>query len=59
MTLLEAKHVSVIRDGKRIVDSVSVSLQAPGLVAVIGPNGAGKSTLLLTLAGLLKPERGR
>lgn len=56
--MLEARDVSVIRDGKRIVDGVSVSLQAPGLVAVIGPNGAGKSTLLLTLAGLLAPEGG-
>lgn len=29
------------------------------LVALVGPNGAGKSTLLKTLAGLLKPARGR
>ena len=28
------------------------------VLAVVGPNGAGKSTLLLTLARLLKPERG-
>jgi tungstate transport system ATP-binding protein len=28
------------------------------ILAVVGPNGAGKSTLLLTLARLLKPDRG-
>jgi molybdate transport system ATP-binding protein len=28
-------------------------------VVVLGPNGAGKSTLVDTLAGLLRPERGR
>ncbi|HEX2996995.1 MAG TPA: ATP-binding cassette domain-containing protein, partial [Anaerolineales bacterium] len=28
------------------------------VLAVVGPNGAGKSTLLLTLARLLRPERG-
>lgn len=29
------------------------------LVTIIGPNGAGKTTLLLTIAGLLKPHRGK
>jgi tungstate transport system ATP-binding protein len=28
------------------------------VLGIVGPNGAGKSTLLLTLARLLKPERG-
>ncbi|MQW75806.1 ATP-binding cassette domain-containing protein [Nocardioides sp. dk4132] len=33
---------------------------APGeTLAVLGPNGAGKSTLLATVAGLLRPDRGR
>lgn len=35
-----------------------LSLFEGDVLAVVGPNGAGKSTLLLTLARLLKPERG-
>lgn len=31
----------------------------PGITAVMGPSGAGKSTLLFTIAGLLRPRRGR
>ncbi|MBL8550894.1 MAG: ABC transporter ATP-binding protein [Hyphomonadaceae bacterium] len=58
MAILEASGVSVLRGGKAIVDDVSASWSAPGLVGVIGPNGAGKSTLLLALAGLLRPEKG-
>ncbi|MEZ5095421.1 MAG: ATP-binding cassette domain-containing protein [Nocardioides sp.] len=28
-------------------------------VALLGPNGAGKSTILDTIAGLVRPDRGR
>jgi thiamine transport system ATP-binding protein len=37
----------------------SLSVAAPGRVAVMGPSGAGKSTLLLALAGFIRPEAGR
>lgn len=55
---IAADAIAVTRGGKRILDSVSVAFDAPGLVAVIGPNGAGKSTALLSLAGLLKIDAG-
>ncbi|MFZ5439446.1 MAG: ABC transporter ATP-binding protein [Myxococcota bacterium] len=32
---------------------------APGVTVVMGPSGAGKSTLLTTIAGLVRPARGR
>lgn len=37
-----------------------VSLQARSgeVTCLLGPNGAGKSTLMLTLAGILRPQRG-
>ncbi len=46
-------------DGKEALQDVSVQVAAGERVAVLGANGAGKSTLLKTMAGLLKPGRGR
>ena len=38
---------------------LELSLEAvPGTLALVGPSGAGKSTVLLTVAGLVRPERG-
>jgi branched-chain amino acid transport system ATP-binding protein len=37
---------------------VSLSAKAGEVTCLLGPNGAGKSTLMLTLAGILKPQRG-
>jgi ABC-type multidrug transport system ATPase subunit len=41
------------------LDGTSGSFAAGEIVALEGENGSGKSTLLLTLAGILKPHRGR
>lgn len=56
--LLEAEKLSVVRQGRALLDSVSVSAAAGELVGVVGPNGAGKSTLLAALAGINKIEGG-
>ena len=44
--------VSVLRD-------VSLGVEALETVSVLGANGAGKTTLLNTIAGILRPTRGR
>lgn len=47
--LLELKNVTVVRCGKKILDSVSLSIEQGEHVAIIGPNGSGKSSLIKTI----------
>ncbi|MCC8965098.1 heme ABC transporter ATP-binding protein [Bradyrhizobium sp. Pear76] len=57
-TLLEAQSVSMTVGGAKLVDAVSLQIDAGEMVAIVGPNGAGKSTLLRMLSGDLRPSRG-
>ncbi len=41
-----------------ILDSVSLTLNTPGIYVVRGPSGSGKSTVLDLLAGLRTPQSG-
>lgn len=47
-SLLELKNVTVVRGGKKILDSFSLSIARGENVAIIGPNGSGKSSLIKT-----------
>lgn len=55
---LQARNITVERSGRRLLDSVSLSIGWGEIVVLIGPNGAGKSTLLKTLSGTLNPTSG-
>jgi iron complex transport system ATP-binding protein len=57
--LLVAEGVSLTRDTRRILDSVSLDVRSGKLLAVIGPNGAGKSSLLSVMSGLWQADTGR
>ena len=54
---LEAKNLSVVLGGQKIIDIPSFNVFPNEVIVIIGPNGSGKTTLLLTLATLLKPEK--
>jgi ABC-type multidrug transport system ATPase subunit/pSer/pThr/pTyr-binding forkhead associated (FHA) protein/ABC-type multidrug transport system permease subunit len=57
---IEAVDVIVnSREGKRLIEPVSMTIYPSELVAVMGPAGAGKTTLLKALNGYTKPAEGR
>ena len=56
--LIEATDLSVTRQGRRILDNVSLRLAENDFITLIGPNGAGKSVLLRHLLKLETPASG-
>jgi zinc transport system ATP-binding protein len=57
--LIAAQNITVIRQGKAILDNVSLAIGTHDFVTVIGPNGAGKSMLLKCLMGFYEPDAGQ
>jgi len=55
---LEARQISVVRGGRKLIDHVSLCVQPGHLHALVGPNGSGKSTILRALAGLWAVANG-
>ncbi|MGK4585526.1 ABC transporter ATP-binding protein [Kitasatospora sp. HPMI-4] len=56
--LLRAREVDVVRDGRYLLRSVSLTVEAGQHWALLGANGAGKSTLLGLLGAVSHPTRG-
>jgi iron complex transport system ATP-binding protein len=56
--VLELVDVSVIRDGRVLVDQVSWSVAESERWVIVGPNGAGKTTLLNIAGSYLFPTSG-
>ena len=55
---LSARRLSFERDGRPVLDDISLTVGPATRLGVVGPNGVGKSTLLQLLAGLLAPSAG-
>jgi len=56
--VIECKNLRKGYGDRLLIDSLSFSLPAGGIVGIIGPNGAGKTTLFRMLSGAEKPDGG-
>jgi branched-chain amino acid transport system ATP-binding protein len=59
MRLLEVDDLHVAYGELEVLRGVSLNVEAGEIVTILGSNGAGKTTTLRSLAGLLRPARGR
>jgi len=55
---LDIRNVGYSIDGKKILDSVSWTVEPGEHWAILGPNGSGKTTLLRIACGFLWPNAG-
>ncbi|HEY5727901.1 MAG TPA: ABC transporter ATP-binding protein [Acidimicrobiia bacterium] len=56
--ILELDGVSKSFGALRVVDDLSLHLEAGEALGIVGPNGAGKTTLFNLIAGSLPPDSG-
>ena len=56
--MLEINDLATAYGKIEALKGVSLSAKAGEVTCLLGPNGAGKTTLMLTLAGILRPQRG-
>jgi ATP-binding cassette subfamily F protein uup len=57
-TILEMSDLVVERDGRRLIDGLTLALRPGERIGVVGPNGSGKTSLLLALQGELPVTSG-
>ncbi len=57
-SVVQFENVSVVRDGKLILDDITWAVGPDERWVIIGPNGAGKTTLLLLAAAHDHPTEG-
>lgn len=57
--MISLKNVSVLFEGRKVLDNFSFDFPKKGLVLITGASGSGKTTLLNVILGILKPNSGR
>jgi lipopolysaccharide export system ATP-binding protein len=58
LSLLEIENISKSFKKRKVVDSVSFTVDSGQIVGLLGPNGAGKTTSFYMVVGLIKPDTG-
>ena len=56
--MLEITDLATAYGKIEALKGVSLNAKAGEVTCLLGPNGAGKTTLMMTLAGILRPQRG-
>ena len=56
--MLDIKELATAYGKIEALKGVSLSAKPGEVTCLLGPNGAGKTTLMMTLAGILRPQRG-
>ncbi len=56
--VIDIQSLTYVRGGAKILDNISLRLEAGEFLGIIGPNGGGKTTLLRILTGLERDYEG-
>ena len=59
MSHLRAHHLAKSYKGRRVIEDVSLDVEAGQIVGLLGPNGAGKTTCFYMIVGLVPADHGR
>ena len=57
--VLAAKGLAKSYRGRRVVNGMSMSVNAGEIIGLLGPNGAGKTTCFYLMVGLVATDEGR
>lgn len=58
MKIIEFKNVEKSFNDKKVINTLSFSINKNEIVALIGTNGAGKTTTIRLILGIIKPDNG-
>jgi iron(III) transport system ATP-binding protein len=58
MSMIEFRSVCKDYNGRRVIDRLSLLIEAKERVVLFGPSGCGKSTVLHLIAGFVVPDSG-
>ncbi len=59
MSKLEARALTKVYGGRKVVSGVDLEIRPGEVVGLLGPNGAGKTTTFYMIVGLIRPDDGR
>ena len=57
-TLVKLENVGLQRNGRQLLENISLTIHPGEIITLIGPNGAGKTTLANIILGLITPDSG-
>lgn len=56
--VLKIKNLTKVYNKKRVVDGLTLDVEAGQIYGFLGPNGAGKTTTIKMITGLIKKDAG-